>query len=118
MLKEFREFIASGDLIAIAVGLIMALTLFDVINSLVENIINPIIAAVFGKPDFSELTLDIGDGVIKYGNFLNALITFVIIAFVLFLMVKLYNKVTGKVDEDDGPSEVDLLTEIRDSLNK
>jgi len=118
VLKEFKEFIASGDLIAIAVGLIMALTLFEVIDSLVVNIINPIIAAVFGKPDFSELTLDIGDGVITYGNFLNAVITFIIVAFVLFLLVKGYNAITKKKDEEEGPTEVDLLTEIRDELKK
>lgn len=116
MLKEFREFIDKGDLVTIAVGLILALALNDLINSLVENIINPIIGAIFGEPNFNELTLDIGKGVITYGTFITALISFVILAFVLFLMVKAYNRFTA--DRSDGPSEVDLLTEIRDSLNK
>ena len=118
MLKEFKEFINKGDIVTVAVGLILALALFDVVTSLVEDVITPLIAAFGGNPDFSELTFSVGDGVVKYGNFLNALIAFVIIGFVLFLMVKAYNRATRKQDEEDGPSEVDLLTEIRDQLKK
>ncbi len=118
MLKEFKEFINKGDIVTIAVGLIMALALFAVIESLVADIITPIIAAIFGEPDFSALTLDIGDGVITYGAFLNTVFAFIIIAFVLFLIVKGYNALTRKQEEEAGPSEVDLLTEIRDELKK
>ena len=118
MLKEFKEFINKGDIVTIAVGLILALALFSVVESLIADIITPIIAAIFGEPDFSALTLDIGDGVITYGNFLNALFAFIVIAFILFLMVKGYNKLTRKQEEDAGPTEVDLLTEIRDSLKR
>jgi large conductance mechanosensitive channel len=118
VLKEFKEFIDKGDLVTIAVGLILALALTDLVNSLVDNIINPIIAAVFKEPNFDELTVEIGEGVITYGRFITALISFLILAFVLFLMVKGYNALTRKKEEEAGPTEVELLTEIRDSLKK
>ena len=76
-----------------------------------------IIAAIFGEPDFSSLTFDIGDAAIQYGRVLTNAITFVAIAFVLFLLVKLYNKHVEPAAEA-GPSDIDLLTEIRDSLRK
>ena len=121
MLKEFKEFILKGDLVEVAVGLILALYIKTVVDSLVADIITPIIAAVFGQPNFSSLTLDIGDGEIKYGNFLNAVISFVIVGFVLFLIVKAYNTAKRSFskpgeEEDDTAEEVVLLREIRDSL--
>ena len=93
MLKEFKEFILEGDLVEVAVGLILALYVKTVVDSLVADIITPVIAAVFGEPNFSSLTLDIGDGVITYGNFLNAVLSFVIVGFVLFLSAYAYNTV-------------------------
>jgi large conductance mechanosensitive channel len=94
MLKEFREFIMRGNLIEIAVAFIMALAFAAVVASFVEDIVTPIIAAIFGAPDFNDLRIDIGDSAITYGNFLNALFTFVIVAFVMFLIVKAYNRVS------------------------
>jgi large conductance mechanosensitive channel len=87
MLKEFREFLLRGNLIEIAVGLVLALAFTAVVTSLVEDLITPIIAAIFGQPDFSGLTFTINDSTFRYGEFLNALIAFVLIAAVLFFLV-------------------------------
>jgi large conductance mechanosensitive channel len=95
MLKEFRAFILKGNLVEIAVAFIMALAFAAVVASFVADIVTPIIAAIFRQPDFSSLKIDIGESAISYGKFLNAVITFLIVAFVTFLIVKAYNRVTG-----------------------
>lgn len=96
MLKEFKAFIMKGNLLDLAVAVILALAFATVVNSFVADIITPIIAAIFGQPDFSSLKIDIGDGVITYGNFLNALLSLVIVGFVLFLVIKAYNRLAGE----------------------
>ena len=120
MLKEFKDFLMKGNLIEIAVGLILALAFSAVVTSLVADVITPIIAAIGGQPNFDSLTLDIGDGQIRYGSFLNAVFSFVIIGFVLFLIVKAYNRMvaaTGHTEEtEEDSAEVVLLREIRDQL--
>lgn len=116
MLQEFKDFISKGGIFEAAIGLVMALAFVPVVGSMVDDIIMPIVAAVFGQPDFGTLAIDIGDAKITYGNFLTVLISFIIIGFVLFLLVKAYNKATNKQEEEDGPSETDLLAEIRDAL--
>ena len=73
----------------------MALVFAAVVASFVGDIVTPIIAAIFGQPDFSSLKIDIGDSAISYGKFLNAVITFLIVAFVMFLVVKAYNRMSG-----------------------
>jgi large conductance mechanosensitive channel len=95
MLKEFKAFILKGNLIEIAVAFIVALAFAAVVASFVVDIVTPIIAAIFGQPDFSSLKIDIGDSAISYGKFLNAVITFLIVAFVMFLVVKAYNRMSG-----------------------
>jgi large conductance mechanosensitive channel len=87
MLKEFKEFLLRGNLIEIAVGLVLALAFTAVVMSLVEDLITPLIAAIFGKPDFADLTFTINESTFRYGEFLNALIAFVLIAAVLFFLV-------------------------------
>lgn len=123
MLKEFKDFIMKGNLVEIAVGLILALAFKTVVDSLVADVITPGIAAVGGQPNFNDLTIDIGDGVIRYGAFLNTIVSFVIIGFVLFLVVRAYNKMIemarlgGTTEEtSEDTEEVVLLREIRDSL--
>lgn len=121
MLKEFKEFILEGDLVEVAIGLILALYVKTVVDSLVADIITPIVAAIFGQPDFGTLKINIGDSAIMYGNFLNAVISFVIVGFVLFLIVKAYNTAKKSFskpveEEDDTAEEVVLLRQIRDSL--
>ncbi len=123
MLKEFKDFIMKGNLIEIAVGLILALAFKTVVDRLVDSVITPIIAAIGGQPNFSSLSVDVGDGVVRYGRFLDALISFVIIGFVLFLVVKAYNRMVdlarrkGETEETGEDTEqIVLLREIRDSL--
>jgi large conductance mechanosensitive channel len=88
MIREFREFALRGNLLELAVAFVLGVAFAAVVTSFVDDVIMSLIAAIFGKPDFSDLTFTIGDGVIRYGSFLTALVTFVIIAWVLFLIVK------------------------------
>ena len=93
MLKGFRDFVTRGDLIDIAVGLIMALALFALVQSLIADLITPIIAAVVGQPDFGDLTFTINGSEFRYGDFINALITFLsVAAAVYFFIVVPYQK--------------------------
>ena len=92
MLKEFKEFISKGNLVEIAVGLILALAFAGLVTSFTENLINPIIGAIFGQPNFDSLVIEMGDAELRYGAFLTTLLNFVIVAFVLFLVVKAYNR--------------------------
>ena len=89
MLKGFRDFILRGNVIDLAVAVVVGVAFGAVVTSLVTNIINPLIAAVVRKPDFSYLTLTIHGGVIKYGEFLNSLISFLIIAAAVYFMIVL-----------------------------
>ena len=114
MLKEFKEFLSQGDIVIIAVGLVLALTFKSVIDTLLAAVIYPIIAAIFGKPDLSAVGFDVGDSRISIGLVLNALIELIIIGFVLFLILKAWEKVRPRKPAAD--TEVDLLTQIRDEL--
>lgn len=115
MLQEFKTFINKGNVLAAAVGLVMALYFQEIINAVLDGVIYPIIAAIFGKPSLGDIGFDIGDSRISIGLVIDAIIMFVIVGFVLFLIVKAWNK-TQKPEEAVGPTEVELLTEIRDSL--
>ena len=86
--KEFKDWIMKGNLIALAVGLIIALKFADVVTSFTDDIISPIIGAIGGTPDFSAKTFTVNGSIFTYGKFINALIAFLITAFVLFLVVK------------------------------
>jgi len=121
MIREFKEFVAQGNVVMLAVGFIMGVAFQGVVTSLVDNVIMPIVAIPFGQPNFDELTLTVGDSVIRYGAFVTASVIFLLTALAVFLfIVKPYNALrarSGKTDEEAaGPTEVELLTEIRDSL--
>jgi len=118
MIKEFREFLDSGDFVTIAVGLVIALYVKDVVDSIVIGIINPIIAAIVGKPDLNAFGFDIGDARISIGLVISALIRFVVVAFLLFLIIRFYNKFRdhGKSEEDKAETELTVLRDIRESL--
>jgi len=125
VLKEFRDFVMKGNLLEIAIGLILALAFKTVIDRLVDSILTPIISALGGQPNFSSLTIDLGEGQIRYGRFLDALLSFLIIGFVLFLIVKAYNRMValarrqGDTEEtQEDSAEVILLREIRDQLGR
>ncbi len=87
MLKEFREFILRGNLVDLAVAVVIGTAFTAVVTALVKDLITPLIAAIGGEPDFSDLTFTINDSVFRYGDFLNALLSFLIIAAVVFFLV-------------------------------
>jgi large conductance mechanosensitive channel len=118
MLKEFKDFISKGNLVEIAVGLILALAFAGLVASFTENLISPIIGAIFGQPNFDRLVIEIGDAELRYGAFLTTLINFLIVGFVLFLVVRAYNRAFPKEEEQAGPTDVELLTQIRDELRR
>jgi large conductance mechanosensitive channel len=87
MIKGFRDFILRGNVIDLAVAVIIGAAFTAIVTSFVTNIINPLIAAAVGKPDFSALVLNLHGGVIKYGDFFNSVISFVLIAIVVYFMI-------------------------------
>jgi large conductance mechanosensitive channel len=87
MLSEFKSFLMRGNIIDLAVAVVIGAAFTGVVNSLVADIINPIIAAIIGKPDFSDLTISVGDATITYGNFITTLINFVLVAAAIFFFV-------------------------------
>jgi large conductance mechanosensitive channel len=104
MLKGFRDFILRGNVVDLAVAVVIGAAFSAIVNALVADIINPLIAAVVHKPDFSALLLNVNGGIIKYGDFLNALISFLIIAATIYFLVvlpvnTLLNKFRPKVVE-------------------
>ena len=142
MLKEFKEFAMKGNMIDLAVGFILGAAFGTVIKSLVDDLLMPIISSIFGTPDFSNLFVllkqpaevsgvnmtsldavrEAGGVALAYGNFINALIAFMLVAWALFLLVKGVNKMKRKKEEEvappAGPTQEELLTEIRDLLKK
>jgi len=142
MLKEFRDFIAKGNVMDMAVGIIVGAAFTAIVTSVVNDLINPILGLIIGGIDFSNMyavlkgsvpdgsslaaARDSGAAVFAYGSFLNAVINFLIIAFVVFMLVRYVNKVKDAAKKKEeakpaapaGPSEIDLLTEIRDALKK
>jgi large conductance mechanosensitive channel len=115
-LDEFKAFVNRGNLVELAVAFTMTLFFVPVVNAIVDGLIMQLIAGIFGQPSFDSIVIDVGDAQLQIGTVITALVTFLIVAFVCFLIVKAYNAMKGPVDEDDGPSEIDLLTEIRDEL--
>lgn len=103
--KEFKDWIMKGNLIEIAVGLIIALAFAALVTSFVEDIVTPIIGAIGGKPDFSALTFSINDSRFRYGSFINAIITFLIIGLVMFLVIKAATRLMKAKDADTRPCD-------------
>ncbi|MFQ6547567.1 large conductance mechanosensitive channel protein MscL [Aestuariibius sp. 2305UL40-4] len=126
MINEFKDFIAKGNVMDMAVGIIIGAAFTAIVTSLVEDLVNPLIGLFVGGLDFSALSFGLADAQFMYGNFITALINFLIIAFVVFMLVKMVNRVRSmaeKPDEvapevDTGPSELDVLLEIRDALKR
>lgn len=128
MWKEFKDFISRGNVIDLAVGVIIGGAFSAIVTSLVDNIISPIIGIFLGGLDFSALSITVGSAKIMYGSFIQAVINFLIIAFVLFIIVKFVNSIhlVKKEEKPAEPSpeelaskeEIALLKEIRDALTK
>ena len=117
--NDFKKFVMQGDLVAVAVALILALAFKQVVDALVDFILMPIVGAIFGKPSFDELTFELGDGVVQYGAFITILINFLIVAATLFVVVKVYEAMKARrspAEKAEDPTELDVLTEIRDLL--
>ncbi|MDQ2089804.1 large conductance mechanosensitive channel protein MscL [Marimonas arenosa] len=141
MIKEFKDFIAKGNVMDMAVGIIIGAAFTAIVSSLVADLINPIIGLFTGGVDFTnnyavlagevpegaslEAARETGASVFAYGSFIMAVINFLIIAWVVFMLVKAVNKAKDAAAKEEeaaaeeapaGPSEIDLLTEIRDAL--
>jgi large conductance mechanosensitive channel len=105
MLKELKDFLTRGNLVEIAVGLVLALAFAAVIASLVADILTPLIAAIFGQPDFSRLTFTINESTFRYGAFINAVITFILVGAALyFFVVKPYNAYMARRRAGEDPT--------------
>ncbi len=138
MIKEFKDFIAKGNVMDLAVGIIIGAAFTAIVGSLVSDLINPIIGLILGGVDFTNMYVvlkgtvpagaglqvarDAGAAVFAYGSFITAIINFLIIAFVVFMLVKTMNKLMPKKVEAPaapaGPTELEVLMEIRDQLKK
>jgi large conductance mechanosensitive channel len=113
---EFREFVNRGSVVDLAIGIVIGAAFTTVVNSFVNDVLNAFIGAVVGKPNFNDLTLPIGDGVVAYGRFLTAVVNFLIVAFALFLVIKAVNVFRRQEEQEPGVTEKDVLLEIRDLL--
>ncbi len=141
MLQEFKDFIAKGNVMDMAVGIIIGAAFTAIVKSLVGDLINPIVSLFMGGVDFTNMFVVLGEGefatleaareagvaAFAYGAFIMAIINFLIIAFVVFMLVRYVNKVKAAAEKEEeapaeeapaGPTEIDLLTEIAASLKK
>lgn len=123
MIKEFKDFIMRGNVMDLAVAVIIGAAFTAIVNSLVNDIIMPIIGAIIGGVDFTSLAITVGNATIAYGNFIQAIISFLLIALVLFLLIRSMNKMSRKKEVAPPPppgptTEEKLLTEIRDLLRE
>ncbi len=138
MFSEFKNFILKGNVLDLAVAVIIGAAFATITTSLTEDVIMPVVSAVFGVPDFANMFMllssppadyaggmndyaalkEAGVPMLGWGQFLTVVINFVILAFIIFMLVRYANKVMAANEEDAGPSEIDLLTEIRDNLKK
>ena len=120
MLKEFRDFIMRGNVLDLAVAVVIGAAFTGIVNSLVNDIITPLLGILMGGVDFTGLAVTVGGAQVMYGNFIQAIINFLIIALAMFLVVKAANTVMRKKVEAPTPPaptvEEKLLTEIHDLL--
>lgn len=128
MLKEFKEFISRGNVVDLAVGVIVGGAFGKIVTSLVNDILMPVIGMILGGIDFSNLSLRIGNATVTYGMFIQNVIDFLIVAFCVFLFVKFINNLSRlgrkkeetkkEVKEKVVETELSILKEIRDELTK
>lgn len=120
MLKDFKAFIARGNVVDLAVGVIIGAAFTSIVTSLTKNLINPLIGLFIGKIDLSGLVFSVGDAHFRYGQFIDSIINFLIIAFVVFLLVKVINKLMRSTEKKPAaPSAAETyLKEIRDLLEE
>ena len=125
-LSEFKEFIAKGDVMSMAVGIIIGGAFTAIVTSLVNDVITPLLGIIIGGINFTGIVLTVGDAQLMVGNFIQAVITFLLTALVLFSIIKAFNSLKRKKEEPTPapeeppapPADVQLLTEIRDLLKE
>ena len=126
-LEEFKAFAMKGNVVDLAVAVVIGAAFGKIVSSLVDNIVMPLIGIIIGGIDFTTLTYTVGDAQIAYGLFLQAIVDFIIIAFVIFVAVKMINKAEKLGEQEAEPEpekpaepteEVKLLREIRDNLRR
>ncbi len=121
MLKEFKEFAIKGSVMDMAVGIIIGAAFQKIVSSLVADVIMPTIGLLLGRLNFSTLALTIGNSTISYGMFIQSVVDFVVVAFVIFLVIRQINRFKRKsadAPKDEKPENIQLLIEIRDLLKK
>lgn len=124
MLKEFKEFISKGNVVDLAVGVIVGSAFGKIVSSLVNDILMPIIGIIIGGVDFTDLSIKVGGAKIAYGSFIQNTIDFLIIAFCVFLFVKMVNKLSNITHKEKNDkqvikeTELSVLKEIRNELKQ
>ena len=130
-IEEFKAFIAKGNVMTMAVGIIIGGAFTSIVNSLVNDVITPFLGIIIGGINFTGIIIQIGEAQLLVGNFIQAIITFMLTAFVIFWLVKIFNKLTEKKKEEEPapepekepepaptPEDIQLLREIRDLLKE
>lgn len=123
MFKEFKTFIMRGNVMDLAVGVIIGAAFGKIVTSLVNDILMPLIGILLGKVNFTDLSVKVGSSTIKYGMFIQNIVDFLIVAFCIFVMVKIINKIINKKEDkkEEKPVKTDelkVLEEIRDLVKK
>ena len=122
MIKEFKKFISKGNVVDLAVGVVIGGAFGKIVTSLVDNIIMPLVGIIIGGIDFTNLSLEIGKAKVEYGIFVQNVVDFLIVAFCIFVVIKIFNKITRKQEKKEvkpaKSDEVKLLEEIRDIMIK
>jgi large conductance mechanosensitive channel len=117
LFREFKDFVNRGNLLDLAIAVVLATFFAPIISAIVDGVIMNLIAAIFGQPSFDSITIDVGDAELLIGSVITALVNFLIVALVCFFIVKGYNQLQRDQGQDAAtPPEVELLTEIRDEL--
>lgn len=117
MFQEFKDFVSRGNVLDLAVAIVLGLAFVGLIGAFVDYLLLPIIGIIFGEPDFGGLlNFTVNDSTVALGDFIDEAIQFLILAFALFIVVKTFNKMRKPSDEPAAPTEVELLTEIRDAV--
>ena len=130
MLKEFKEFISKGNVLDLAVGVVMGSAFSGIVTSLVNDIIMPLVGLLIGGIDFSSMKVTVGDASIMYGNFIQNIVNFLIIALSIFMFIKFINRISKKVKKEEKQAEEEkkddpqtkileeILTELKKSNKK
>jgi large conductance mechanosensitive channel len=118
MFQEFKEFISRGNVLGLAVAVVLGVAFGVVVSSFVDDILMQLVAALGAKPSFEDLSFTLNGAEIRYGAFLNAVVMFLVVSFAMFLVVKAYNRLVPPEKKPGAETEVDVLKQIRDALER